>query len=523
MPAQQTPSRTGSAVAGLLAAAVGMAVGHLVAAFVAPAASPVLAVGASVIDATPTPVKEWAVRTLGTNDKPVLLGSVALVTAVAAALIGLTGRRRPRLAGALVAGLGAVAGLAAVLRPAAGPVDIVPALAAAVAGVLVLVWLRSLLGGRGGWEERRESPLDHSARAPGAPATPRRRTFLLGAAGAGVGAVGVGALGQAVLARSGGAASVTLPAPSTTEPPLPSGLDTSVDGISPFRTPVPDFYRVDTALVVPRVDPGAWRLEVDGRVDHTLGLGYDDLLAMPMVERDITLNCVSNEVGGPYVSSGRWQGVLVRDLLDRAGVQDGVEQILSESVDGMTISTPVEALTDDRDALVVVGLDGDPLPAERGFPARLLTPGLYGFVGATKWLTRLTATTYGDDEAYWTKRGWATDAPVKTQSRIDTPAGLRTYDPGRIAVGGVAWSQADGGISGVQVRVDDGPWQDARLGPDAGTAYWRQWVWRWEATTGRHTLTARAADGDGRTQTADRSAPFPDGASGYHSIVVLVS
>ncbi len=232
---------------------------------------------------------------------------------------------------------------------------------------------------------------------------------------------------------------------------------------------------------------------------------------------------MSNDVGGPYVSAGRWQGVRVKDLLSRAGIHDDVDQILSGSVDGMTISTPAEALTDDRDALVAVGLDGRPLPAERGFPARLLTPGLYGFVGATKWLTRLTATTYADDQAYWTRRGWATDAPVKTQTRIDTPQGLRTYDPGEIAVGGVAWSQANGGISGVQVRVDDGPWQDARLGPDAGPVYWRQWVWRWNAASGRHTLTARATDGTGRTQTADRADPFPDGASGYHSIVVLVS
>ncbi|MGO4342120.1 molybdopterin-dependent oxidoreductase [Pedococcus sp. 2YAF34] len=519
--------RLGYAVCGLLAALTGMAVGHLVAAFVDPASSPVLAVGSTVVDATPTPVKEWAVRTFGTADKAVLLSSVAVVTALAALGIGLVARRRPSLAGALVVVLAGLAGLAALLRPTASPVDVLPAFAAAVVGVAVLHGLLRLLPGHraaasASAGDHHESPLDHSAQADGVPSTTGRRTFLVGAAGATVGAAAVGALGQRLAAAPTLPASVSLPAPASTADPLPTGLDGKVKGITKFVTDPKDFYRVDTALVIPRVDVESWKLEVDGMVERPFSITFDELVKMPMVERDITLNCVSNEVGGPYISSTRWQGVLVRDLLERAGVKQGVDQIFSESTDGMTISTPVEALTDDRDAMVAVAMGGQPLPARHGFPARLVTPGLYGFVGATKWLTRLTATTYAKDKAYWTQRDWATDGRVKTQARIDTPRGLATYAPGRIVVGGVAWAQGRG-IKEVEVRVDDGPWQKATLGPDGGTDYWRQWYWAWDAKSGRHDLAVRATDGTGTVQTAERADPFPGGASGYHSIVVIVS
>jgi len=517
--------RLGYAVCGLLAALTGMAVGHLVAAFVDPASSPVLAVGSTVIDATPTPVKEWAVRSFGTADKAVLLSSVAVVTALAAMAIGLVARRRQGLAGVLVVVLAALAGLAAVLRPTASPADVIPAFAAAVVGIGVLNGLLRLLPGHppaATSTHDHESPLDHSAQADGVPSTTGRRTFLVGAAGATVGAAAVGALGQRLAAAPTLPASVSLPAPASAAPGLPTGLDGKVKGITKFVTDPKDFYRVDTALVIPRVDVESWKLEVDGMVERPFSITFDELVKMPMVERDITLNCVSNEVGGPYISSTRWQGVLVRDLLKRAGVKQGVDQIFSESTDGMTISTPIEALTDDRDAMVAVAMGGQPLPARHGFPARLVTPGLYGFVGATKWLTKLTATTYAKDKAYWTQRDWATDGRVKTQARIDTPRGLATYAPGTIVVGGVAWAQGRG-IEEVEVQVDKGPWQKATLGPDGGTDYWRQWYWAWDAKSGRHDITVRATDGTGTVQTAERADPFPGGASGYHSIVVIVS
>jgi hypothetical protein len=242
---------------------------------------------------------------------------------------------------------------------------------------------------------------------------------------------------------------------------------------------------------------------------------------MPLVEKDITLNCVSNEVGGPYISSTRFLGVRVSDLLRTARLQSGPDQVLSESTDGMSISTPVEALTDDREALVAIAMDGAPLPAAHGFPARLVTPGLYGYVGATKWLVRLTATSYAARQAYWTQRGWAARTTIKTQSRIDTPGDGDSVPVGKLAVGGVAWAQGRG-ISAVELQVDDGPWRRATLGPDAGTDYWRQWYVVWEATPGKHRLTARATDGAGEVQTAEPRDSFPSGATGYHSIQVSV-
>ena len=517
------------ALSGLLAAAAGMGLGHLVAALVGPAASPVLAVGSTVIDSTPTPVKEWAIAHFGTNDKPVLLTTVAVVTALAAAGIGLVARRRPTVGLVLLVALAGLAGLAAMSRPASTPQDLLPSLVAAVTGAVTLTWLRGRLVAvddrpavRRPADKASESPLDHTAYALGASGTPARRTFLLGAAGVTAGAAAAGAIGQSLAAPPALPVRFTLPKPTTPAPPLPAGIEGKVKGVSPFRTPVGDFYRVDTALVIPRVDVSSWQLHIDGDVGQPVTLSFKQLLAMPMVEHDITLNCVSNEVGGPYISSARWLGVRTRDLLALAKVKPGTEQILSESVDGMTISTPLEALTDDRDAIIAVAMDGKPLPAEHGFPARMVTPGLYGYVGATKWVTRLTATTYAARQAYWTQRGWAEKANVKTQSRIDTPLGLRTYAHGRIAVGGVAWAQGRG-IKAVEVRVDQGPWQPATLGPDGGTDYWRQWYLLWDAAPGRHTLTVRATDGTGATQTDAVADAYPSGATGYHSVVVIVS
>lgn len=520
------------AVCGVLAAAAGMAVGHFVAGFVNPAASPVLAVGSTVIDATPTPVKEWAVKQFGTADKPILLASVSIVTVLAAAGIGLLWRRRPTLSTVLIVLLAGLAGAAAMLRPAALPQDVLPGIATAAVGAVVLTALGRLASSgtmaatatpatAATTAATHESPLDHSAYAPGAAGRPGRRNFLLGAAGVTAGAATLGAVGQRLSAPSTAASSITLPAPQQPLPALVAGIEGQVKGISAFRTPVDRFYRIDTALVIPRVDVDSWRLEVDGDVEQPFTLTFEELLKLPMIERDITLNCVSNEVGGPYIGSTRWLGVRVKDLLDRARVKQGVEQILSESTDGMTISTPLEALTDDRDAMVAIAMDGKPLTAKHGFPARLITPGLYGYVGATKWLTKLTATTYAAEKAYWTKRGWAEKAEVKTQARIDTPAGLATYPPGKVAIGGVAWAQQRG-IKEVEVRVDDGPWQKATLGPDANIDYWRQWYWIWDAKPGRHDLTVRATDATGQPQTDKRAEPFPDGAAGYHSIVVII-
>lgn len=343
--------------------------------------------------------------------------------------------------------------------------------------------------------------------------------------GVGIAAVALGGAGQVLITRNR-PPTLSLPAPATPLRALPAGVTLGQPGITPFITANAGFYRIDTALITPRVDPTDWSLTVDGEVPRGFSLSIDELLAMPMVEHDITLNCVSNEVGGPYIGTARWLGVPTRDLLARAGLEkdprDPNLQVLSTSTDGMTISTPLSALLDDRGALVAVGMNGTQLPREHGFPARLVTPGLYGFVGATKWLTRMTVTRYDAATAYWTERGWATDGTVRTQARIDTPRDGRSVAAGRIPIGGVAWAQGRG-IDRVEVQVDDGPWQRATLGLEANIDCWRQWYLPWDATPGRHAITVRATDGTGQIQTSRETSPFPAGATGRHRITVTVT
>jgi DMSO/TMAO reductase YedYZ molybdopterin-dependent catalytic subunit len=514
MSMKRTPAHAAS---GVLATGAGMAAGHLVASLLNPAASPVLAVGSTVIDLTPTPLKEYAVREFGTADKAILLSSVIGVTLLLAALAGVIARRSFTVAATMLLGLVAVAGAMAMLRPVADGVDVLPAVAAAVVGLSVLWWqVRALAGGR---------PVEEGAPAP--VSKPRilltsRRSVMIGSGVAAALTVVMGAGGQAIIRARTAIGNAVLPEPAKPLPALPEGLEASYRGISKFRTPNSDFYRVDTNLTLPVIPLDDWRLTIDGDVGRKFSLTFDELLDLPMVERDITLTCVSNEVGGRYVGAARWLGVPLKDLFDLAGgVGDEADQILSTATDGFTISTPLAVALDGRDAMVAVGMNGEPLPAEHGFPARLITPGLYGFVGATKWLSKLTLTTYADKEAYWTKRDWATDAPIKISSRIDTPKPLDTIGSGRTVIGGVAWAQHRG-VGRVEVRIDGGAWQEARLGPDAGVDYWRQWYHPWDATEGRHMLAVRATTMDGEVQTAARMSPFPEGSSGIQETVVSV-
>jgi len=302
---------------------------------------------------------------------------------------------------------------------------------------------------------------------------------------------------------------------------VPQGVEGRVPGITPLRTSNAAFYRVDTNLTVPRVDADRWQLQIDGMVARPMTITHRELMAMPMIERDITLTCVSNEVGGGYVGGARWQGVRLADLLDHVGVRPRADQLLSTAVDGFQIGTPMEVVRDGRDAMIAVGMNGRPLPAIHGFPARMVTPGLYGFVSATKWLARLTATTYAKDVAYWTERDWATDAPIKMSSRVDTPRPLSTIKAGMTAIGGMAWAQ-EHGIAGVELSIDDGPWQKTVLGPDVGLDYWRQWYLPWNATSGRHAFKVRATDRKGALQLSQRAKPFPNGSSGIQEVVVFV-
>lgn len=520
-----TGSRTSLALhagAGVLAGAFGMAVAHLVAGLLDPSSSPVLAVGTAVIDATPTPVKEWAVSTFGTHDKAVLIGSVLMVTLLLVGVSGVLARRRTTLGVGLIVLLVVLAGGAVLRRPLAGPTDLVPTAVALVLGPAALVWLtRQLLGRETGRETGPETSAGHRpARSPAASGASRRGVLIGSGVLAGLTAAAAVA-GELVVRGRTRLADIALPRAAQPLPPLPEGLAGRVPGISPFRTPVRTFYRVDTKLAVPIVDVDSWELRIDGDVDRELVLGYDDLREMDLVEHDITLTCVSNEVGGKLVGSARWTGVPLRALLDRAGVGSRADQILSTDVEGFTISTPLEAALDGRDAMVALGMNGEVLPRKHGFPARLVVPGLYGFVSATKWLSRLTLTTYDAATAYWTDRDWATDAPIKLSSRIDTPRPLSHLRAGRTAVGGVAWAQHHG-VARVEVRIDGGAWQEARLGPSAGIDYWRQWYLPWEAEPGSHRIAVRCTDRDGTVQTSARATPFPDGSSGIQEIVVTV-
>lgn len=498
------------ALFGVLSALAGMAVGHLVAEVTRPESSPVLAVGETVIDHTPTPVKNWAIAHFGTHDKTILVGSVLVGVLLLAGLAGVLAHRAFRYGAGLLVVLVGVALYAALSRPVVRPVDALPGLVTAVVGVATLWGLVHL-------DQRRDS---HDAGAT--TAAPSRRAVLLGMGGVAVVAAASGYAGRVIAHSRAAIGNITLPRAKSPAGSFPAGLDRKVPGITPFRTSVDDFYRVDTRLSLPIVDAGSWELVIDGDVARSQSLSYDDLLAMPMIERDITLTCVSNEIGGPYVGGARWLGVPLRTLLDRAGVGHASDQILATDVDGMTISTPLALATDGRDAMIAVGMNGEPLPRAHGFPARMVVPGLYGFISACKWINRMTLTTYADHSAYWTDRGWAEDAPIKIESRIDTPQGLQRIKAGRTFIGGIAWAQPVG-VGSVEVQVDGSAWQKATLGPSAGHDYWRQWYLEWDAKPGQHQLACRATDREGHVQTTARTSPFPDGASGIQKIQVTVT
>jgi hypothetical protein len=283
-------------------------------------------------------------------------------------------------------------------------------------------------------------------------------------------------------------------------------------------TSVGDFYRIDTALTVPQVSTAAWSLRIHGMVDREITLKYDDIRTRPLVERLVTLTCVSEPVGGPYISNARWIGVPISDLLNQAGVRPGADELLSTSIDGFTAGTPVSALLDpNRGALLAIGMNGEPLPVEHGFPARMVVPGLYGYVSATKWVTDWELTTFAAKQGYWIPRGYSALAPIKTESRIDKPAQFDTVTAGQVTIAGIAWAQTKG-ISRVQVRVDGGPWQDAQLSTEVSKDTWRMWRAFVDMRSGQHTVQARATDQTGYTQTGQNQISIPDGATGYPSV-----
>jgi len=514
-PLPARPQTSWAALCGVVAGVAGIGVSDLAAWLAAPAGSPIAAVGAVIIKLLPASMVNFGKDTLGTADKPVLLTIVALGVVVIAGLGGVA-ELRSRGGGPAVFGVVAAIGLISVAFSAGTQVR---AYVPTLVGVLLSAMLLSSLVTR----LRRWRPSRAVVGQDGA-ADPARRSFLvatgvaavLAAAAATGGRVLVSAANRVSAART----NLRLPAPATPAPPIPAGADLGVADLSPYVTPAADFYRIDTALQVPVIDPTKWTLRVTGMVEEEVSMTFDELLALPLVEHVATLTCVSNEVGGNLVGNATWLGYPIRELLARARPLRGADMVLSRSEDNFTAGTPLEALTDpERTALLAVGMNGSPLPLEHGFPVRMVVPGLYGYVSATKWVVELTVTTFAEDEGYWTPLGWSARGPIKLASRIDVPGG--TVSAGTVAVAGVAWAQHTG-VGGVEVQVDSGPWVKADLADTAGPDTWRQWRYAWDATPGHHRLTVRATDAKGALQVAAEAAPAPDGATGYHSVDVTV-
>jgi DMSO/TMAO reductase YedYZ molybdopterin-dependent catalytic subunit len=500
----------------VLAAAVALGVGELAAALVGPSSSPVVAVGNAVVEATPEAVKDFAIRTFGENDKAALFTGMLVLLALFAALLGMLGLRSRRLAAAGVLLLGLLGAVAAATGRAGGPLDALPSLAGAAAGIAALGRLLAPL----------TDPAVSGSQEPSFPAPVDRRRFLFtGGIALGVAAVGGG--GGWLLQRrfdvAGARADLVLPEPSSPAPPLPRGADLSADveGLTRLVTPNREFYRVDTALRVPQLDPSDFRLELRGMFadpqPYTLAELFD---RDDLIERDITLTCVSNEVGGTLAGTARWLGVPLGAFLRENGIREGSSQLVCRSSDGMTIGTPTRSALEVEDAMLAFGMNGEPLPLEHGFPLRMVVPGLYGYVSACKWLTSIEATTFEAFDAYWVERGWAEQGPIRIASRIDTPAVLRSFPAGRRPIAGVAWAQTRG-IGRVEVKVDDDDWAEARLSPEVDADVWRQWVLPYDFAPGAHRITVRATDREGETQTDREADPFPSGATGWHSVQVL--
>jgi DMSO/TMAO reductase YedYZ molybdopterin-dependent catalytic subunit len=501
--------RTVGALIGLVSAALAISVAHLLAAFIDEAASPLTAVGSAAIDLSPPFVKEFAIRTFGVHDKLALLTGMAVVLALFAAGIGVLSVRRRWIASAALIGFGAVGVLAAMTRPAAASLAPMPTIAGVVAGLLSL---RPLFGAAEEKPDIASTGFD------------RRRFLITGAAFGGAAAVaGIASRFASAATRRAIASRALLRVPKPSDAARDvSGTDLGVAGLSSFRTPNATFYRVDTALLVPKIRAEDWRLRIHGMVDREITMDIGQLLARPLIERDITLACVSNEVGGGYIGNARWIGAPLKPILEEAGVHKSADQLVSRSADGFTVGTPTAVVMDGRDAMLAVAMNGEPLPLKHGFPVRMVVPGLYGYVSATKWLVEMELTTFDAFDAYWISRGWAKRAPIKTMSRIDTPRSSQDLRAGDIPIAGIAWAQHKG-IASVEVRIDDGPWQRAELRAEDTIDTWRQWVYRWKAARGDHTIVVRATDKTGYTQTAQERAPIPDGATGWHTIHVTVS
>ena len=523
--------RRWAALVGLVSAAAALAIAELAALIIAPHSSPVLAIGSVAIDLAPAWVKDTVIALFGTGDKVFLLTLLLLVVAVVAAVAGIVELTRPPWGTVTFLVLGVVAALAVTTRAQSTWVWVVPTLLGVAGGCIVL---RLSIGRLREWsaftardtQAHADSaqPAAHEAQPSAAPSRRGFLTLLIGTAAAAV-VVGVGsrvANGMSIAADAVRSA-ISLPKPAIAAAPIAAESMLDIEGLSPLITPNADFYRIDTALQVPTVDPTTWRLRVTGMVENEIELSFDDLLALPLIETAVTLACVSNPVGGDLIGNAVWLGYPIHKLLAEAKPLSGANMVLSRSADGFTAGTPLEILQEqDRDSVLAVGMNGEPLPAEHGFPVRMVVPGLFGYVSATKWVTEMRVTTFESDRAYWTDRGWSEKGPVKLGSRIDVPSARASVEAGTVAVAGVAWAQHTG-VQGVEVRIDGGPWAPARLSTPISADTWVQWVYEWDAAAGAHEIEVRATDSAGQTQGETPVPVVPDGAEGWHRISVTVN
>jgi DMSO/TMAO reductase YedYZ molybdopterin-dependent catalytic subunit len=529
--ASHAPRRDGT-IAGLVSLGTALGVASLTAA-VAKVDGPVVAVGNRFIDATPKWLKTFAIDTFGTSDKAVLLSGIAVVLIAAAVIVGRLAAKRFRAAIIGSAVLMALGILAAVTRTASRGLDWMPPVVGSLAG-LGAFWLLLRRPIRTSATAAEPAPMtDMKSRAEPMPKNRKaladafdRRKFIgnavaLTAVSGGLALTGSAVRRSRVQKVITKARAIGLPKAASAAPSNIGGASIG-NGVAAFVPPTSEYYRIDTALSIPSVDTSTWKIKVQGMVDNPFTITYDELLAMPMIERYITLSCVSNEVGGDLLGNAKWLGVPLKDILKKAGVKPGATQLASKSIDGWTCGFPTELAVDGRDAMIAIGMNDEPLVPLHGFPARLVVPGIYGYVSATKWLTEINLTTMEAFDGYWIPRGWAKLAPIKTQSRIDVPRDRATVPAGRTAVAGVAWAMHRG-ISQVEVKVDDGDWTRVRMADEVSVDAWRQWVYEWDATPGKHVIAVRSTDGTGAVQTGEQAPPDPDGATGWHTIRVTVT
>ena len=521
-----------AALAGIVSAGLVLGVAELLGSFLTARAAPLIALGSTFIDFTPPWLKDFAIATFGTNDKVALFVGMGVTIVILAAILGVVAYRKWALGVAGVVLMGAVIVAAVVSRAGATLLDAVPTVIGTAVGLLALRYLIRALhaahdadaatsnnDAAASTTPNSDSAVTNTSTAAPVTGTSRRTFFaaagitavIAGAAAAGGRAI-AGARNTVNMARE----ALTFPTPASAAPAIPAGVEAGVDGVVPWVTPNPDFYRIDTALSVPQIDLESWELRVHGMVEEEFTITFQDLLDADLIERHITLTCVSNPVGGNLAGNAKWLGYPLRDLLARARPTGGADMVLSTSTDGFSASTPLPILQDDRDAMLAISMNGEPLPLEHGFPVRMVVPGLYGYVSATKWVVDLEVTRFADKTAYWTDRGWSEQGPIKTMARVEVPRSFAQVPAGTSTIGGSAWAQHRG-ITKVEVQIDGGDWEEATLAAEASVDTWRQWSHEINVEAGSHTVRARAYDPDG-VQTEERADTVPNGASGWQSV-----